>query len=166
MAAIRTTPAYCEVDDLTFGDLQVPRDVSLDDWIKITADEMDADLGQIYCLPFAFDNTKAEDRADALLLKKINAFLTMGRVILTIAGATDGTSLHAYGKSLLGDAKGALGKITNGSITLESAQLISDVDAQYNGPIVNNRDAGSFVDAFYNSHGTAHDSYTTWNAGF
>lgn len=166
MPATRTAPVYCELEDINLGDLQVPRAVSVEDWIKSTADEMDAEIGQVYVLPFAFDNTKSEDRADALYLKKINSFLATARIILTIAGAHEDATLHAYGKSLLGDAKAALSKIVNKTVILESATLIGDPDAQYNGPIILNKDAGSYVDAFYNSKGTAHGPWQGWNAGF
>lgn len=166
MPATRTAPVYCEEDDINLGDLQVPRVVSVLNWIKVTADEMDADIGQIYQLPLAFDTSKPEDRADKLYLKKINSFLATARIILIIAsGSDENGTLHAYGKSLLGDAKGALAKIVNGTVVLESATLLPDVDTQYNGPLITNKDAGSFVDAFYKSHGTAHNAYTTWNGG-
>lgn len=166
MPATRTEPAYCIVDDINLGDLQTPRAVSVEDWIKTTADEIDAEIGQVYKLPLAFDTTKPEDRADQLYLKKINSFLATARIILTIAGAHEDSNLHAYGKSLLGDAKAALGKIANGSIVLESAVLVDDVDGQYDGPIITNKDAGSFVDAFYSSKGSAHGLPASWNAGF
>lgn len=165
MPATRTAPVYCETEDINLGDLQVPRVVSVMDWIKNTADEMDAEIGQIYRLPLSFDNTKPEDRADQLFLKKINSFLATARIILTIAGAGEDAVLHAYGKSLLGDAKSALTRIVNKTVVLESALLLSDVDAQYNGPIITNKDAGSFVDAFYSSKGTAHSPYASWNGG-
>lgn len=165
MPATRTEPAYCAEADINLGDLQSPRVVEIEDWIKVTADEIDAEIGQIYKLPLSFDPTRPEDRADALYLKKINSFLATARIILTIAGAGSDDVLHAYGKSLLGDAKGALSKIVNKSVILESAVLIDDVDAQYNGPIITNKDAGSFVDAFYRSNGSAHAVPSSWNAG-
>lgn len=165
MPATRTAPAYCVEADINLGDLQTPRVVTVEDWIMVTADEMDAEIGQIYKLPLSFDNSKPEDRADALYLKKINSFLATARIILTIASGGEDTVLHAYGKSLLGDAKAALAKIVNGAVVLESATLLPDLDAQYNGPIITNKDSGSFVDSFYNSNGTAHAPYSSWNAG-
>lgn len=166
MAATRTEPTYCTEADINLGDLQTPRAVSIEDWIKVTADEIDAEIGQIYKLPLSFDTAKPEDRTDALYLKKINSFLATARIILLISGGGQDEVLHAYGKSLLGDAKGALGKIANKTVILESASLIDDVDNQYNGPIITNKDAGSYVDAFYSSKGTAHGLPASWNAGF
>lgn len=159
MAATRTAAAYCAEADINLGDLQTPRAVSIEDWIKSTADEIDAEIGQVYKLPLSFDLTKPEDRADALYLKRINSFLATARIILLIAGGREDATLHAYGKSLLGDAKGALNKIVNKTVLLESAQLIGDADDQYNGPMIANKDAKSFVDSFYSSKGVS------WNGG-
>lgn len=160
----RVSEAYCQPEDINLGDIDLPRDTTIETWIKATADEIDASLGQKYQLPFSFDPSKPQDRADALLLSKINKFLAMGRLLCTISSAHEGAELHAYGKSLIGDAKAEISRIMSGTVVLESLTLVTDPNVQYDGPMILNKDAESFVDSFYRSSGTAHQPHTEWGA--
>lgn len=165
MAATRKAEPYCVEDDVNLGDIQTPRVVVILDWIKSTADEIDADIGQIYQLPLTFNLAQPEDRADALLLKKINSFLATGRIIATASSAAQDAQLNAYAKLLLGEAKSALAKIVKGEVVLESAVRIVDSDTQYNGPLYINKDKSSFVDGFYSSAGSGGELIAEWNVG-
>jgi hypothetical protein len=164
----RTAPAYCEVSDLVLGDLAMPRGVSKEEWVAKGADEIDAYLGQIYRLPLDLDPNIPPHRQDLLLLNKINSFLSSGRLLLMIALANEDNSVHAYGKSLVDEATRELARITAGRTVIEGADLLVETSEDEMLPIVTNRDSGSYLDAFYNSSGTAQQAaayYAGRNAG-
>ena len=67
------------------------------------------------------------------------------------AGGED-TDLHAYGQSLLQQAYHMLEELANGNIVLTGAEKIAGITT---GPILNNEDPESLVEALYQqvSHG-------------
>lgn len=147
---------YCTADDMLLGDLQVPRNVSIDQWILSTAEEMDAWLGQVYKLPIQLDPMTPGHQADILLLKKINRFLATGRIIISANAAASDSRLHAYGAQLISDAERELARITAGRTVLEGGELLVEEVMRSQPLIITHRDAHSYVDTFYNSKGTSH----------
>lgn len=154
----RIAPSYCADSELSpyLGDVEPPRDVTLKDWADMAADEMDSLLGQYYTLPIELSEANPTQRADKLLLKKINAMLAAGRLITSMAVGGEGSTVHAYGNQLISDASKELARIAAGRTKLEGAELLPDESKKQSGPMIANRDRHSFVDCFYHSEGTAH----------
>lgn len=154
----RSSAAYCiDADAIIYlGDLELPNAFEMSEWVNKTADEMDLLLGQYYELPIELTEANPTQRADALLLKKINEMLAAGRSILSMAIGGEKSVVHAYGNQLISDATKELARIAAGRTVLEGATLKPDETAKQSGPMISNKDEFSMVDAFYNSHGTAH----------
>lgn len=154
----RTAAAYCELEDARahLGDQEIGNYTSLETWILKTADEMDALLGQYYLLPITFNSGVPSQLADKLLLCKINEMLAAGRCILSMSQSGELNNVHAYGNQLISDATKELARIAAGRTVLEGATPVPSDDQKQSGPMISNRDAYSYVDAFYRSNGTAH----------
>ena len=155
---------YCTPDDLGLRRDMLPRDPEPEWYIQQAADLINSYVGQIYRLPLDLDPLRPDHLADILLLKRINAYAAAGQILMNHQAATEDGSLHAYGSSMYNEAKQELARITAGRTVLESAEPIEEPSTQPNGPLITNRDAGSFVDAFYTSNGTAHQGIDTWGA--
>lgn len=144
---------YCAIDDLLKGDLELPR--YMGDGSQLVnrgAEDIDSHIGHIYVTPIEIDPAP-ENRPATLMLKRINVCLSSGRMILDLAAAGEDTSLHQYGRSLVQEAMGLLDKIASGEIVLRGAERIDDVldpeGGQFTGPKINNEDAYSLVQSFY-----------------
>lgn len=139
-------PAYCTVVDLLIGD--IPTSAALDPakYVQDAADEIDSKIGFIYTTPIV-----DAPRPVTLLLKRINAHLASGRLILaaTITGEMD--QLNAYGASLVADAELAIAQIAAGEIILQDVLPAPGVVLQtsIHAPMIANGDSESSVDAFY-----------------
>lgn len=139
---------YSEVEDLLLGELAKPDNEVCLKYVQDAADEIDSKLGFIYVTPIVVD--PSEFRATVLLLKRINNWLASGRLILANAASREEQYLNAYGKSLIVDATTALDALTNGTMPLPGATSTNPDSSQATGPIVNNLDAQSNVESFYN----------------
>lgn len=160
-----TAPAsatYCAESDITLGDMQPPRTVSIQQWIQNSADHMNSYIGQMYVLPLELDPLRPDHMADILLLRRINVWLTTGQIFMQSNAGSEDSNFHVYGKWMYDEAQKELARITAGRTVLESAEPLNPVDNQPNGPIITNRDAVSFVDSFYMSKGTAHLGSESW----
>lgn len=145
------TSTYSTVDDLLLGDMTIPGYVSKQAYVDNAADEIDSRLGYVYATPFDVSDTSTMIRPARLMIKRIAAHLSSGRLVLAIAIASEDRQVHAYGKSLIDEALATLDKIAEGQIPLVGAEPL-DPDASSappSGPAILNIDQFSQVEAFY-----------------
>lgn len=142
--------AYCSPDDINIGNVQLPRGLNKQAYVDAAAEEMDAELGKVYVLPLTPSSAIASNTWAGKYLKKINKFLAIGRIVIDSASGGEDNSLNSYGYYHLKTAMDALAALVSGSITLTDVEKL-DVEPNTSGPQVENRDAGSYVDAFYNT---------------
>lgn len=143
---------YCVSGDLLLGEIPLPGYMSADKMITDAADEIDSYLGYVYTTPFNVTATGPLARPARLLLKRINAHLATGRIILAVASPEENRNLHAYGWQLVSESIAALQAIAKGEIVLEGATPNADAPAgePATAPLINNLDSESNVEAFYN----------------
>lgn len=142
--------AYCEPTDLLLGDIPLPAYVSAQDAVNDAADEIDSRIGFVYETPIDMTDPGPVPRPARLLLKRINAHLATGRLILKLAASGEDDRLHAYGWQLIKDAMTSLDMIANGEIVIVGATPINaDDEARTTAIIVENLDDESQVEAFY-----------------
>lgn len=117
--------AYCEVTDLLIKDFTLAPGQTYDEWVDRAADEMHAFLGYRYVIPIVPNATSATlSQHDQLVLKRINILLASGRFYLAHASNDERDRLHAYGRSLVNEAIGALTALRDGKVDLSSAQVL------------------------------------------
>lgn len=136
---------YAGTADLLVGGMIVnPTEAA--QFIEVAADEIDSVLGFTYVIPL----TAVEPHV-ALILKRVNALIASGRLILSTAVGGEDGSLHAYGRSLLMEGQDTLAAIANGNIQLVGADKTAPHadDGTGNAPSISQGDATSGVDAFY-----------------
>lgn len=147
--------AYCAVTDLVIGNIPTPAYLDLEKIVQDAADEMDMVLGQRYVTPINASETALPieiriPRPASLMLKRINATLASGRLLLAVASPEENRNLHAYAWSLVQEAKQALESIRVGDVVIQNAPVLENTnDGQNSGPWIANKDAESNVDAFY-----------------
>ena len=123
--------AYSEVGDLLLGDMEINPLLDQQKFVDGAAEEMDAKLGWVYALPLrgpGVDPATETSWLDlpthqVLLLKQINNKLASGRLILTLAIASEGSTLHAYGWQLIREANAELLLLSNGTVDLDAEPL-------------------------------------------
>lgn len=146
---------YCALTDLLKGDLELPRYMGDgSSFVNLAAEDIDARIGHMYITPVAISDSEPKNRPSKLLLKRINALLASGRMLLDIATAGESTDLHAYGRSLVKEALDLLEKIVSGEMILRGAETIDEDsdDKNFTGPVITNEDPISMVEAFYKNH--------------
>lgn len=137
--------AYCTEDDLVIGDAVVPTGLTKAKFIQDAADEIDSKIGYRYDTPVA----GTSPRPVLLLLKRINAFLASGRLIMAADVAGQRSELHAYGASLVKEATDSLAAIAAGTVDLPIAVNPDNQTSGQNMPLIANVDAVSQVESFY-----------------
>lgn len=144
--------AYCEVKDLLIGDIPTGGGLDPVKYVNDAADEIDSKIGFVYVTPIT-----SIVRPVVLLLKRINAHLASGRMILAATISAEGDQLNAYGQSLVADSMLAIEAIASGEILLPGATINTDVIppidplAPVSGPLlISNLDTVSRVESFYN----------------
>lgn len=150
---------YCEAPDLMLGDIRLGSKTNPYDAINNAADEMNATIGQLHTLPLDLSSAPA---FVPLLLKKINAFLASGRLIMAQAQGEEMSSLHAYGRDLVKQAQMELDRITRGETVLVNVPRLPG-SFRANAPVVINSDTGSAVDAF--ERFVTGDCWAAWGPG-
>lgn len=156
--------AYCEITDLLLGDIPTPTYVDLQKMVNDAADEIDSKIGYVYQTPVDVSLTSNVVRPARLLLKRINAHLATGRIILMVASPEENANLHAYGYHLVKEAILALDQIAAGQISLEGAtEVVSDLP-QATVPMISNLDSESQVEAFYDR--IANPNYLFYPLGY
>lgn len=139
---------YCSADDVTLGSMELPRGVDVDKVIEQQAEHMDSVLGRIFQLPFTLSVTDPDQRPYALLLKKVNAYLAIGDIIIKAGGPRQDTEVLAYGMYYVKQANAILNAIENGKLEIPFLERINGVeDGQ--APAIFNRDSFSRIEEFY-----------------
>lgn len=142
--------AYSSKDDLLLGSIPISSELNPDKIVQDASDEIDSKLGHIFDTPFDLNEATTDlERPARLLIKRINNFLATGRLILAVASPEENQNLHAYGWQLIQEANAAIAAIISGDITLEGVTLLEKENAQVSTPLINNLDAESNVEAFY-----------------
>jgi hypothetical protein len=155
--------AYCGLEDLLKGDLDLPRYMGDgSQFVNMAAEDIDSHLGHIYVTPIEVEDTP-RNRPTTLMLKRINRLLASGRIVLDLATAGEQDNLHAYGRSLVKEAMDLLEKIAAGEIVLAGAERIDDVvnpdGENFSGPAIHNEDSYSLVQAYYDRFNPAKMEY-------
>jgi hypothetical protein len=148
MAAVNSP--YITEDDVDFGEMVLPSYVNITEKIQEAANDMDAVIGKRYRLPLVLSDQDPEHKSTVLLLKKLNRFLTIGRVVIDAAIGSEDNNLQAYGNYHLRAAESELKAIADGRTDIPGQKLIGKGETRVTGPMITNRDRVSFVDAFYN----------------
>lgn len=141
---------YCEVTDLMLGDIPLPSYIDPQKKVDDACDEIDSYLGYIYETPIDVSSTGPLARPARLLLKRINASLASGRLILAVASPEENRNLHAYGWSLVTESLASLRELATGNPALEGATPAENAaPAASTAPLIDNLDPESSVEAFY-----------------
>lgn len=143
--------AYSTPDDLLTGAIPIPSYIDASKVIADAGDEIDSKLGHIFETPFDMSDPGPLSRPARLLIKRICNNLASGRLLLALASPEENSRLHAYGWSLVQEALEAIRCIAEGDVTLEGADVNPTAPTeQATVPMINNLDAESNVEAFYN----------------
>ncbi len=145
-----STP-YCTTEDLLIGSIPTPAYINKQKFVDDAADEIDSNLGARYVTPIVLTESIPAQRPFALMLKRINAHLASGRLILAAAAGGEDSDLHAYGRSLVREATDALRQLSNGDPVIPGAAPADGSGSTPLGdvPIIVNGDPYSQVDGFY-----------------
>lgn len=138
---------YSAVSDLLLGDMPLSAALDKAKFVSDAADEIDSAIGATYITPVPM--AEPTPRHVQLHLKRINNFLATGRLILAIGAGGEDTQLHAYGLSLVSEARMALAAIVDGSYELAEVEKTPSEVTTSAGPAVINVDPASGVEAFY-----------------
>lgn len=142
--------AYCDETDLLVGNIPTPAYIDKTKFVNDAADEMDSYLGLRYVTPIILNEADPEMRPSYLLLKRVNAHLATGRLILAAAAGSEDDNLHAYGQSMVNESLKTLAYLADlGNPAITGATTLEGVGEHEVGFLVKNADTGSFVDAFY-----------------
>jgi phage gp36-like protein len=145
--------AYCGTEDLLLGNVPLPGTAMK--YVTDAADEIDSNLGAMYVTPIVLDENVPAQRSGFLLLKRINAWLASGRLLMALDAAGEDDQVHQYAKYLVDGAMLALQKITDGSITIPGAEPVNPDVPRVTGPMASWGDDTSPVEAFDNVFGNA-----------
>lgn len=152
---------YCTAEQVDIGNIMLPRGFNKQYFIDQASDEMEAELGKTYKLPLTLSVTHDENGnaiANPLddpnswiskLLNKINRYLAIGRIVISAASGGEDNSLNSYGYYHIKQANDALASLVNRTIELPFQLADINADKLPSGPSVDNREAASFVDSFY-----------------
>lgn len=138
---------YSATTDLLLGDMPLSAALDKSKFVADAADEIDSAIGAAYVTPVPM--AAPVPRHVQLHLKRINNFLATGRLIMAVDVGGEDTQLHAYGLSLVSEARQALQAIVDGSYPLDGVVKQPQEHQRTAGPSVTNYDATSGVDAFY-----------------
>lgn len=137
---------YSTIEDLLLGDIPLPPNAAK--YVNDASDEIDSKLGLRYVTPIVVSDDVA-NRSTKLLLKRIANFLASGRLILALASPQEVQFQNAYARDLVNSATAALDAISSGDVPLPGATYLDTTDLGTSGPIINNLDAASNVESFY-----------------
>lgn len=148
---------YCTRENLLVGDIPFSPNEQ-DRYVNEAADEMDAEIGVEYNLPLPMNLMPIHVR---MKLKTCNAQLASGRLLMSRAAHGEDNSLHAYGASLVKEAKATLALIKCGQFELINATRRISPNSG-NAPSIIQGDSKSAIDAFYSNTG---DTMNIWRPG-
>lgn len=156
-------PAYCAVTDLLVGKVPLPPYLDAEKYVDDAADEIDTKICQLYETRVDVSESAATSRVAKLFLKRVNAHLASGRLLLSVAAPEEQRQLHAYAWSLVTQALLALEGVESGEYILEGALPAEGlVEVPQSQPMISNLDAESSVEAFYDR--VANPDYVFTNA--
>ena len=138
---------YAVLGDLLTGNIPMPAYLDPAKYLQDAADEIDSKIGHVYVTPIDV-NSSAVTHPTRLLLKRINAHLASGRLLMAAAASAEQQTVHAYAERLVKESQAALCAIAEGKVKLEGATVIQ-IDAAPTVPLIYNKDLESHVDAFY-----------------
>lgn len=145
--------AYCTVGDLLIGDIPTSGELNPEKYVNDAADEIDSKIGFQYETPV---DVRSVPRPVALLLKRLNAHLASGRLILAATISAEDERLNAYGESLVASVELSLTAIATGEQLLPGAPINEetanpDDHSVSTNPfaLIQNLDPESHVEAFY-----------------
>lgn len=144
---------YCETTDLLLGNIPTPSNAGT--YVQAAADEMDSILGLQYVTPVVLDENNPKQRPAFLLLKRINAWLATGRLVLALDAGGEDDQLHQYGKRMVDDALMALNEIAKGDILLPGGEPLNPAEEKNNGPVASFADDASYVESYNTVFGNA-----------
>lgn len=138
---------YCATEDLQLGSVPLPTNGDDLKYIGLAADEIDSVIGMRYKTPVVVDASSPIQRPVGLLLKKINAWLASGRLVMAADASGADDQIQQYGKYLVEEALIPLRQIADGTIVLPGIEL-SDPEANKDtGPVAAFADEASLVEA-------------------
>jgi phage gp36-like protein len=117
--------------------------------VQDAADEIDSYLGSLYTTPLVFDDQNAAHRPWMLLLKRLNAHLATGRLLMSAASGNQDKQVHAYAEYLIKAAESILKQIQTGEIVIPFQTPPAGQPVHTTTPLINNLDEESNVEAFY-----------------
>lgn len=144
--------AYCTTEDLLNGSIPLPEYLNPQKYVSDAADEIDSKIGLRYQTPIniADVETNSVPRPVRLFLKRTNAFLATGRLLLAVASPSEQRQMHAYALGLVTEATKALDAISSGEVLLDGVPLVNDgANEPVTAPLISNLDSESSVEAFY-----------------
>lgn len=141
--------AYCTPADVTLGSMDLPRGVSVQTVIDTQAEFIDAVLGRIYRLPIVLDAGNPAHKPYKFLLKKLNAYMATGTILLNAGGAQQVTDVNAYALWYLNHAEIMLKKIEDREVDFPGQEPANPGTDDADAPMVVAKDSFSRVDAFY-----------------
>lgn len=145
-------PTYSSDADLMLGEIPLPRYIDKEKVIQEATDEIDSHIGFAYKTPVDMTENGPVARPARLLLKRIAAHLSSGRIIMAIDSSGQDDELQAYGIYLIREAQKELKSIVNGGIELTGAERAPRSESgRVTAPLINNIDPYSQVEAFYSA---------------
>lgn len=142
---------YCEVGDLLLGNIPVPASAAT--YVQSACDEMDSRLGLRYVTPIILDVNVPAQRPGFLLLKRINAWLASGRLIMALDAGGEDDQVHQYAERLIKEALLALDMVVDGTIIIPGAEPVNPDAPQITGPLAAWGDDTSPVEAYDETFG-------------
>lgn len=153
---------YCTTEDLLVGKIPLPGYLDPQKFVDDAGDEIDTKIGLLYKTPIDVSGTSPVTRVVKLLLKRINAHLASGRLLLSVAAPEEQRQLHAYAWSLVKEANAALDLIASGEYPLDGAEPVEGTDqVPVAMPMVANLDPESSVESFYDKIANPFFVFTT-----
>ncbi len=140
---------YCTQADLTLRNLNLPPGYDVSRRIEQASEEIDSMIGIVYVTPVSLSETGPTPRHVSLTIKRICSALATGNIILELDVAGEESQLHAYGASLVSEARLMLRSIVDGSFVLEGVEHRNQTETSGNAPLFYNPDENSNVDSFY-----------------
>lgn len=143
----RTAEPYAAPEDLVLGSVPLPTDGSATKYLNDAADEIDSIIGARYAIPVVVDTNQPDQKPVALILKKINAWLASGRLVMAADASGADDQIQQYGLYLVNEAYKTLQQIATGQLVLPGIALANPEAVKNTGPVAAFADSASLVEA-------------------
>jgi hypothetical protein len=141
--------AYSQVSDMLTGDIPLASGSDASRYVEDATDEIDSRIGHIYSTPLDLTEPSPVSRPARLLIKRVANFLATGRFLMAVNATNQRLEVNAYAERLIREASEALDMIASGAIILDGAPTEDGGELAASVPLINNLDAESNVEAFY-----------------